>query len=218
VCGDEVVVDELPHRVVIDGLDRGHFVRGAEAVEEVNERHPAAQRCGMGHQCHVVGLLHRVGAQHRGARLPRRHHITVIAEDAQRMGGDRAGRHVDHRRCQLAGDLVHVRDHEQQSLRGRECRPEGPGLQRSMERTGCAGLALHLDDVRHTPPEVGLVRLCPGVGELTHRRGRSDWIDRHDLGQGERNFRRRLVAVDDDAWCGVDAHSPGMVAQHRHGC
>ena len=44
------------------------------------------------------------------------HHVLVVAEDRQRMRGERPRRHMEDRWRQFAGDLVHVRDHQQQAL------------------------------------------------------------------------------------------------------
>ena len=45
---------------------------------------------------------------------------------------------------QLAGDLEHVGQHQQQALGRREGRRQRAGLQRAMHRAGGAALALHL--------------------------------------------------------------------------
>ena len=53
------------------------------------------------------------------------HGILVIAEDGQGLRGYGARGNVNHRRGQFARDLVHVGDHQQQTLRrgkrGAEC-------------------------------------------------------------------------------------------------
>ncbi len=74
------------------------------------------------------------------------------------MGRDRPSRHVDDGRGQLTRDLEHVREHEEQPLRGGEGRRQRPLLQGAVERPCCATLALHLDDPGHRPPEVRLAR------------------------------------------------------------
>ena len=51
---------------------------------------------------------------------PRGHHVAVIAENGERLAGQRPRGDVENGRGQLARDLVHVRDHEQQALRRRE--------------------------------------------------------------------------------------------------
>src|SRR4029453_10999977 len=95
-------------------------VGGGEAVEKVEERPPRGQRRGGGDQGQVVGLLDRAGGEHRPAGRSGGHHVGVGAEDRQGVGGDRGGGHVDDRRGQLAGDLEHVGQHQQQALGGGE--------------------------------------------------------------------------------------------------
>ncbi len=166
---DQVVVDHRPHHVVADGGDGGDLVRGPEAVEEVQERHPGPQRRRVRDQGHVLGLLYRRCRQHRHAGLSAGHDVAVITEDAQRVRGQRPRRHVHDRRREFAGDLVQVGDHQQQALRCGEGRGQCPGLQRTVQGPGGARLALHLDDVGHRAPQVLDASLGPGVGQLTHR-------------------------------------------------
>ena len=179
---------------VEDG-DLVDLVAGAEAVEEVQERHPGAQRGGVGDQGEVVGLLHRAGGEHRPARAAGGHDVAVVTEDRQGVGGDGPGRDVDHRRRQLAGDLEHVRDHQQQALRRGERGGQRTLLERAVQRAGRAGLGLHLDHVGHGAPQVGPSGRRPVVGVLGHRRRRGDRVDRDDLAQGVGDPCRGLVAV-----------------------
>ena len=157
------------------------LVASAEAVEEVQERHPRPQRRGVGDEREVVRLLHRAGGEHRPAGRAGVHHVAVVAEDRQGVGGDRAGGDVDDRRRQLAGDLEHVRDHQQQALRRRERRRQRALLQRAVERAGGAGLRLHLDDVGDGAPQVRPAGGRPVVAVLGHRRRGRDRVDRDHL-------------------------------------
>ena len=135
-------------------LDLGDFVRGAEAVEEVQEGNARFERGGLRDQRHVHDFLHRVGGQHAEAGGAGGHHVAVVAEDGERVGGQRARRDVEHRGGQLAGDLEHVGDHQQQALRGGEGGGQRAGLQRAVQRAGGAAFALHLDHRRHGAPDV----------------------------------------------------------------
>ncbi len=188
--------DQRPEIVVAEQVDAVDLVRGAEPVEEVQERDPSPQRGGVRHGGEVMGLLHRTGAQHGEAGRPGGHHVAVVAEDRQRVRGDRTGGDVDHRRRELAGDLVHVRQHQQQTLRSGERRTQGTRLQRAVQRAGRSGLGLQLDHLGHRAPQVRLACCRPRVGQLTHRRGRRDRIDRHHLRQRIGDLGGRLVAVD----------------------
>ena len=196
LVGDDVVfVDERPQRVVVEQLDAVDLVRGAEPVEEVEERDPGAQGRGVRHGGEVVRLLHRARAEHGESGRAGGHDVAVVAEDRQGVGGERPRRHVDHRRRQLAGDLEHVRQHQQQPLGRGERGRERAGLQRTVQRARRTALGLHLDDVGHRPPQVRLPGGRPRIGVLAHRGRGRDRIDRHDLGECVGDTCGRLVAV-----------------------
>ena len=104
--------EQLGHVLISDLVDLLNLVRGTEAVEEVQERHGALQRGDMGDERHVLRLLNGVGSQHRKAGLAAGHHVGVVAEDRQRVVSQRTSAHVEDAGQKLAGDLVHVRDHQ----------------------------------------------------------------------------------------------------------
>ena len=144
---DGVHVHHVLQVVVIPDLDLLDLVGGAEAVEEVDERDAALDggQVGDGGQVHDflgVGL-----GQHGKAGLAAGHNVGVVAEDVQRVGGHGTGGHVEHGGQQLAGDLVHVGDHQQQALGSGVGGGQGAGGQRAVHGAGSAGLRLHLDDL-----------------------------------------------------------------------
>ena len=196
VVDDVAVTDEGAEIAVVEQLDLVDLVAGAEPVEEVQERHARPQRRGVADEREVVGLLHRAGGQHRPAGGAGVHHIGVVTEDRQGVGGDGAGGDVDHARRQLAGDLEHVGHHQQQALAGRERRRQRTLLQRAVQRTGGARFGLHLDDVGREPPPVGAAGGGPVVGVLAHRRRRRDRIDRDHLAERVGHPGGGLVPVD----------------------
>ena len=171
-------------------------MRGAEPVEEVEERYSAAEGGRVRDECEVVRLLHRRRRQQGEAGLTHGHDVGVVTEDRQRLcrRSDRAAT-WNTVEGELPGDLVHVRDHEQQTLRRRVGRTQRPTLQRA-DRAGRAGLALHLDDRRNGAPDVGPASARPVVGQLGHRRARGDRVDGAQLGEPVSDVDRRLVAVD----------------------
>ncbi len=187
-------------------VDRLQLMGGAKAVEEVHERDACLQRCGVGDQREVLRLLHRRRGQQRKAGLADRHHIRVVAEDRQRLRRERPCGHVHHRRGQLAGDLVHVRDHQEQALGRGERRPERPALERAVQGSRGPALALHLHDGGDRAPQVRAPLARPLVRLLGHRRGRRDREDAAHLGAAERDRDRGFVAVD-----GGPHHRPSTV-------
>ena len=131
---DEILVDHGADVVGGKLLDLGDFVRGAEAVEEVHEGEARFQGGGLGDQRHVHDFLHGVGGEHAEAGGARAHHVAVVAEDGEGLGGEGAGGDVEHRAGEFARDLVHVGDHQQEALRCREGGGERPRLQGSVAR------------------------------------------------------------------------------------
>ena len=113
----QLVVDHEAHVVEAQLFDLGDLVRSAEAIEEMQERNARLQGRGVRDQRHVHGFLHRIGRQQRKAGRPDRHGVLMIAKDRQRLRRNGAGSHVNDRRGQLARDLVHVGNHQQQALR-----------------------------------------------------------------------------------------------------
>ena len=191
------------------------LVAGAEAVEEVHERNAGVHGGGLGDQGVVVALLHRVGRQHRPTGLASGHHVLVVAENRQALRGQRPSRHVHDGAGQLTGDLVHVGDHQQQALGRGERRRQGTCLQRAVQRASRATLGLHLDDRRHLPEHVRLPLGSPLVGQLGHRRGRGDRVDRTQLVDTERDVGGSGVPVDDGAFARLGSGLVAVEVGHR---
>ena len=214
--GDGIGVDQPAQILVAEDRDLGDLVRGAEAVEEVQERDAGFQGGRVRDGGEVVCLLDRSGCQERRARLAARHDVGVVAEDRERMGRDCARRDVQTAGGQLARDLVEIRDHQQQALRGREGRGEGARLEGAVDRAGGAALRLHLHDHRDASPDVRPSRRRPLVGELAHRRARRDRVDGDDLAQAMRHRGDRLVAVESLQAGGGGHGSHSSVGAGRH--
>ena len=181
VGGHQRVVDHRAHGVGLDGDDLGDLVGGAEAVEEVDHRDAPGQGGGLGDQRHVLGFLHRIAGQERAAGGAAGHHVGVIAEDRQGVGGQRPRRHVEHEGRQLAGHLVEVGHEQQQALAGGEAGAQRPRGERPVQRAGGAAFGLHLDDLGDHAPQVRLALGGPFIGPLAHvGRGR-DRVDGNHL-------------------------------------
>jgi len=61
---------------------------------------------------------------------------------------------MEHRAGEFARDLVHIRDHEQQTLGGGEGGGQCTGLERAVHCSGGAALGLHLNHRRNGSPQV----------------------------------------------------------------
>ena len=161
----------------VDGVDLLDLVGGAEAVEEVQEGHARLDGTEVRDQRHVGRLLHGVGGQHRKAGLAAGHDVAVVAEDVQGMIRQRAGGDVEHARHQLAGDLVHVRDHQQQALGSGERGGHRARGQGAVHGAGSARLGLHLSHADLLAEQVQAAMGGPLVGDLSHGGRGRDRID-----------------------------------------
>ena len=103
---------------------------------------------------------------------------------------------MKHRRCKLSGDLVHVWDHQQQTLRCREGRSKRACLKCAMYRAGGTTLALHLHHYRYVAPDIFSTLGGPLVSQLTHGRGRCDRVDGADFVGSIGDVGSSLVAVE----------------------
>jgi len=122
----------------------------------------------VGDQREIVRLLYRTRRQQRHPGLPDGHHVGVVTEDRQRVRRDGPGRDVHGERRELAGDLVEIRDHQQQALRRSERRGQRSRLQRPVHGANGSCLGLHFHDVWNRAPDVGTPGRRPLVGQFAH--------------------------------------------------
>ena len=150
--------------LVVQGFDLLDLVGGAEAVEEVEEGHPAVDSGEVGHGAQVHSFLGRGGRQQGKAGLSDAHDVAVVAEDAQGVGAEGPGGHMEHAGQHFACDLIHIGDHQQQPLGGGIGGGQGAGLQGTVDRAGGAALGLHLHHLHRLAEQV----LLPVGGPLVH--------------------------------------------------
>ena len=193
-----VAVEQRSQRGFVDQLDLLDLVRGAEAVEEVQERHAGLQRHEVRYAGEVHDLLDRRSGEHRKTRLAGSHHVLVVTKDRQRLCGQRTRRNVEHAGQQLAGDLVHVGDHQQQTLRSGERRGERTALQRSVHGACGSGFGLHFNDFNGFTEDIFTALSGPLVHELGHRRRRRDGIDGCDFREHISHMGRSVVTITSD--------------------
>ena len=192
---DGVHVEHVGEVGEVPGGDLLDLVGGAEAVEEVQERHLALDGREVGDGSEVHDLLHVALGEHGEAGLAAGHDVGVVTEDVERVGGDGTRGDVEDARQALARDLVHVRDHEEQALRRRVGGREGAGAKGAVDGAGGARLRLHLDDLDRGAEDVLQTLGRPLVDMVGHGARRGDRVDARHLGEGIRDPRGGLVAI-----------------------
>ncbi len=193
---DGIPVDHGSEIVIIQHLDLGNLVGGSEAVEEVDERNFRLERGKVRNRSHIHYFLHGVAADHGKAGLARSHNVCMIAENAQRVSSQRSCGNMEHAGQKLAGDFVHVGDHEQQALRSRESGSECAGSQRTVHSARSARLALQLRHLHSLAEDVFSSLSGPFIACLRHRRRRRDGVDGADIGKRISNMRGRCVTIN----------------------
>ena len=193
--GQGVLVKEGGESVAVDFLNLLNLMRGAETVKEVDEGDAALDGGEVGDTGQIHYLLYRTFGEHGEAGLTARHDVLVVAEDAEGVAGEGAGRDVENAWQQLAGNLVHIWNHQQQALRGSVGGGEGTGLERAVNSTGGAALALHFLHEDCLAEHVLAACGRPFIDILRHRRRRGDGIDGCYFRKHIAHMRCGLVAV-----------------------
>ena len=171
------------------------FVGGTEAVEEVDEGNAALNGCQVSNSAQVHDFLHVGFAQHGEAGLTAGVNVGVVAEDVQSLCSDTAGGHMEHAGQQLTGDLVHIGDHQQQTLGSSVGGGQGTGGQRAVNGTGCAGLGLHLNDLNGVAKNVLTASGRPLVNVVSHGAGGGDGVNTSNLGKSIADVGGSSIAV-----------------------
>ena len=124
-----LLVDKRSQILVLQLLDLLDLMRSTETIEEVDKRHARLDRRQVSDTRQIHNLLYGTFRQHSETCLTARHHILMVAKDTQRVRSQRTGRNMEYARQQLTRDLVHVRDHQQQTLRSSVSCCQGTSLQ-----------------------------------------------------------------------------------------
>ena len=171
------------------------LVRGTEAVEEVEERYAALDSSEVCYSGEVHYLLYGSLSEHSETGLAASHDILMVTEDTEHVACQRTSRYMEDGRDELTGNLVHVRNHQQQTLRSRESGGERTCVQRTVNSTCGTCLRLHLLHEYGLSEQVLATCGSPLVHVLCHRRRRRDRIDSSYLGEHVSHMRRSCVTI-----------------------
>ena len=194
-CGNGILVKHFAQLIIIPYFDFLQLVRGAETVEEVEEGNSALDACQMGNGAKIHYFLRAVCAEHGIAGAAAAHNVGVIAEDGKSVGGQRTGGNVDNAGLMFAGDLVHIGDHQQKTLRSGKGGGQGAGDNRAVNSACCAALGLHFNNSDGLVEKVLSAVGGPFVNQLCHNRRGGDGIDGGNVGERISNVGRSGVAV-----------------------
>ena len=164
-----LTIEQRSQTSLVDELDLLNLVRSTETIEEVQEGDTRLDRNDVSHACQVHNLLYRRGSQHCEAGLAGCHYVLVVTEDRQRLSRQCASRNVEYARQQFASDFVHIRDHQQQTLRCCERASQCTCLERAVYCARRASLRLHFNDLYGLTEDVLATRCRPLINQFGHR-------------------------------------------------
>ena len=119
--GQSLLVNQRNNVFLCQSFNFLNFVWSSETIEEVHKRNTGLQSSQVSHSRHIHYLLHRSGTEHGKTSLTSCHNILMIAKDWQCLSSQSTSRHMEYSRKQLPCYFVHVRNHQQQPLRGCKC-------------------------------------------------------------------------------------------------
>ena len=198
---NRIAVKQLIHVLIIDRFDLLNLVGGTEAVKEMHEGNAALDGGKVRHKRKVHNFLHGSGSKHGKAGLAAAHHVAVIAEDGERMVCKRTRGNMEHAGQELAGDLVHVRDHQQKALGSGEGGRQSARGKRAVHGARSTGFGLHLSDAYLLAEQVQPAVGRPVVCNLRHRGRRGDGIYRGHVGKRICDVRSSGIAIDCHGLC-----------------
>jgi hypothetical protein len=135
VLFDLVPGHEVLELLIADERNLVDFVRGAKAIHEMQKGYSRVERRDLRNDRHVVCLLHRKGGYHGQSAATDDHRVTVVSIDGQRFTRQRPRGNMDDRGEEFAGNLIKIRNVEQQALRSRERRGERARNESSVKRS-----------------------------------------------------------------------------------
>ena len=183
---------------LVNQLNLLNLMRGTETVEEVQEGNASLQGNDVSHTGQVHHLLNRRSCQHSKAGLTGGHHVLVVTENREGVRSQRTSRHVEDTRQQLTGNLIHVGNHQQQTLRSGEGRGQSTRLQRAVYGTGSTGLRLHLNHLYGLTEDVLATLRSPLVHVLCHGRRRGDGVNSGNLREHISHVSCCIVTITSD--------------------
>ena len=192
---NSVHVAHLLEVFVIPDLDLLYLVRGTEAVEEVDEGNASLDCSEVRNSAEVHDLL-RVGfCKHCETGLTTCIDIGMIAEDVKSVRSDASCGYVENCGKQLACDLIHIGDHEEQTLRSGVGGCESTCGQRTVNGSGSACFGLHLGDLDGRAENVFHALCRPLINIVSHGAGRGYRVDTGNLCERVRHICSSIVAV-----------------------
>ena len=193
--GQRVIIHHTGQLVIIPQLNLLLLMRCAEAVKEVHKRHTALNGRQMCHRRQIHGLLHIGRANHGKTRLGAGHNVAMVTKNGQSVSGQRTGRNVHYTGQKLAGNTIHIGNHQQQTLRGRKSGSQCTRSQNAVECTCRTALRLHFGNRNGLPKDIFTPCCLPLIHIFCHGGRRRNRIDSCNIGKRISHISSGLITV-----------------------
>ena len=181
--------------LVIPQSDFLDLMGGTETIKEVQKRHATLngrQVCNCGE---VHDFLHVTFGKHGKTGLATCHNVGMVAKDVKRLGCHGASAYMEHARELLGCNLVHVRDHQKQTLGSSVRCGQGARRQRTVHNTRCAAFRLHFANFDRSAEDIFLALSCPLVNIVGHRARRRNGVNACNFRERIGDICCRIVAI-----------------------
>jgi len=180
---------------VIPDSDLLDLVGSTETVEEVDEGNAALNGSQVCNSTQIHNFLDIGLAEHCKAGLTAGVDVGVVTEDVQRLSSNSTCGDMEHAGQQLAGDLVHIGDHQQQTLGSSVGGSQSTSGQRAVNSTCSTCFRLHLNDLDTVAKDVLPAGSRPLINVVSHGAGRSDGINASYFGKRIADVGGSSIAV-----------------------
>ena len=126
---DSVHVAHFLEVFIVPDSDFLNLMRGSETVKEVDKGNSAFDSRQVSDRSEVHNFLGVGFRQHSETGLTTSVNVRMVTENVERMRSNTAGRNVEYARQKFTSDFVHIRDHQQKTLRSGEGRGKSTGIQ-----------------------------------------------------------------------------------------
>ena len=183
---------------VFQHFDLLDFVRSTETIEEVHERNAWLDSRQVSNTGQIHNFLYRTFSQHSKASLTSWHYILMVTEDTQCVRSQCTRWYMEYTWQEFTGNFVHVRDHQEKTLRSSVSSSQRTSLERTVNCTGSTAFRLHFLHQYCFAEDVLTSCGSPFVYVLSHSRRRSDGVDSCYFREHIRDMRCSLVTITSD--------------------
>ena len=203
-----IPVQNLAQFLIRNNFNLLNLMGSTETIKEIKERNPSLNSNQMSNSSQIHNFLYRGLSQHSHTGLTGSHNILMVTKNVQRAGSQGTSTNVEYAWQKLTGNLVHIWNHQEHTLRCSIGSSQSTSLQGAMYSTSGASLRFHLYDVYLLAKQVFLALCCHFVYILSHWRRRRNRIDCSYISKCVRDIRSSGITIHSFHFFAHGSYSP----------